>query len=49
MDQRNNIDKRLSGLSSLIGNTPLLEIELKYKGDEKCSFTENGNIKTLIY
>jgi cysteine synthase A len=33
MDQKNNIEKRLTGLSSLIGNTPLLEIKLKYKGD----------------
>jgi cysteine synthase A len=35
MDQKNDIDKRLSGLSSLIGNTPLLEINLKYKGDPR--------------
>ncbi|RLD93567.1 MAG: cysteine synthase [Bacteroidetes bacterium] len=33
MDQKNAIEKRLTGLSSLIGNTPLLEIKLKYKGD----------------
>ncbi len=33
MDQKNVVNKRLTGLSSLIGNTPLLEIELKYKGD----------------
>jgi cysteine synthase A len=33
MDQMNAIEKRLTGLSSLIGNTPLLEIKLKYKGD----------------
>jgi len=33
MDQKTAIEKRLSGLSSLIGNTPLLEIELKFKGD----------------
>ena len=33
MDKKNKIEKRLSGLSSLIGNTPLLEIKLKYKGD----------------
>ena len=35
MDQKNDIEKRLSGLSSLIGNTPLLEINLKYKGDPR--------------
>lgn len=33
MDQKSAIEKRLTGLSSLIGNTPLLEIELTYKGD----------------
>ena len=35
MDQKNAIEKRLTGLSSLIGNTPLLEIKLKYKGDTR--------------
>jgi cysteine synthase A len=35
MDQKNDIDKRLSGLSSLIGNTPLLEMNLSYKGDPR--------------
>ena len=35
MDQKNAIEERLSGLSSLIGNTPLLEIKLKYKGDTR--------------
>jgi cysteine synthase A len=29
------VKKRLNGLSSLIGNTPLLEIRLKYKGNER--------------
>jgi cysteine synthase A len=33
MEQITTIENRLTGLSSLIGNTPLLEIELKYKGD----------------
>ena len=35
MDQKNAIEERLAGLSSLIGNTPLLEIKLKYKGDTR--------------
>ena len=35
MDQTNTIEERLSGLSSLNGNTPLLEIKLKYKGDPR--------------
>jgi len=32
MDLNNTTNERLAGLSSLIGNTPLLEINLKYKG-----------------
>lgn len=35
MEQGTEIEKRLNGLSSLVGNTPLLEIRLKYKGDER--------------
>ena len=35
MEQVNTIQKRLKGLSCLVGNTPLLEILLKYKGDER--------------
>ena len=35
MEQVNTIEKRLKGLSSMVGNTPLLEILLKYKGDER--------------
>jgi len=35
MDQNNAIEERLTGLSSLIGNTPLLEIKLKYKGEPR--------------
>ena len=35
MEQKIAIEDRLSGLSSLIGNTPLLEINLKYKGDKR--------------
>lgn len=32
MDHRITTEERLSGLSSLIGNTPLLEVNLKYRG-----------------
>ena len=35
MEQKIAIEDRLSGLSSLIGNTPLLEINLIYKGDKR--------------
>ncbi len=40
MDQKNAIEKRLAGLSSLIGNTPLLEIKLKYKGDQRLIYAK---------
>lgn len=35
MNQTTPIEDRLSGLSSLIGNTPLLEINLKYRGENR--------------
>lgn len=34
MEHVNTIGKRLKGLSSLVGNTPLLEILMSYKGQE---------------
>lgn len=35
MELITTIEEQLSGLSSLIGNTPLLEIRLTYKGDQR--------------
>ena len=35
---------RLRGLACLIGNTPLLEIKLKYKGEIRCIFAKAENL-----
>lgn len=40
MEQAKTNENRLKGLSSLVGNTPLLEIRLKYKGDERLIFAK---------
>ena len=44
MDQKALLEKRLHGLSSLIGNTPLLEISLKYKGSPRKVFAKAENL-----
>lgn len=44
MDVETDILERLSGLSSLIGNTPLLQINLKYKGDLRCIYAKAENL-----
>ena len=33
-------EKRIQGLSSLIGNTPLLSMRFRYKGEERTVFTK---------
>ncbi len=40
MNQNRSIKKRLIGLTSLIGNTPLLEIQLKYKGKRRLVYAK---------
>jgi cysteine synthase A len=44
MDQKTSQEKRLNGLSSLIGNTPLLEINLKYKGIPRQVYAKAENL-----
>jgi len=45
MNKEMNIaSSRLSGLSSLIGNTPLLKICLKYKGEERTIYAKAENL-----
>jgi cysteine synthase A len=44
MDQNTLMEKRLKGLSSLIGNTPLLEISLKYKGKHRMVYAKAENL-----
>lgn len=39
----NSINKRLKDISPLIGNTPLLEIKLKYKGEDRSIFAKSEN------
>lgn len=39
----NNYDKRIKGLSALIGNTPLLEISFKYKKESRKIYTKAEN------
>lgn len=43
MDQQ-TLEQRLNGLSSLIGNTPLLEINLLYKGSPRRVFAKAENL-----
>jgi cysteine synthase A len=38
------LDSRISGLSSLIGNTPLLCVEYRYKGKERCLYAKAENL-----
>lgn len=40
----NAFEKRIIGLSSLIGNTPLLEINLKYKGEDRKIYAKAENM-----
>lgn len=40
MHNNSSIDKRIEGLNSLIGNTPLLEISFKYKGESRRIFAK---------
>lgn len=40
MHNNSSIDKRIAGLNSLIGNTPLLEISFKYKGEPRRIFAK---------
>ncbi len=39
-----DVDSRISGLSSLIGNTPLLCVEYSYKGKERCLYAKAENL-----
>jgi len=41
---RNRIDKKFSGLSYLIGNTPLLEIEFTFKNQKKKIYAKAENL-----
>jgi len=51
MDSTLVVEKRLSGLKAMVGNTPLLEIKLKYKGEKRTLFAKaehlnmSGSIK----
>ena len=40
MDERDSINKSMESLYSLIGNTPLLEINFKYKGEQRRIFAK---------
>ncbi len=40
----NTYSQRISGLSSLIGNTPVLEIELEYKGQNRKLYAKAENL-----
>jgi len=46
----NNINNRINDISPLIGNTPLLKIKLKYKGEDRIIFAkaENYNLTGSI-
>lgn len=39
-----NLQQKISGLSKLIGNTPLLEIEFLYKGEKRTIFAKAENL-----
>ena len=39
-----DINKRILGLSSLIGNTPLLAINFKYKGENRVLYAKAENL-----
>jgi len=38
------VEKRIKGLSGMIGNTPLLEIHLLYEGEERIIYAKAENL-----
>jgi cysteine synthase A len=44
MSGRSEIQQRINGLSSLIGNTPVLEIEFRYRGDKRKIYAKAENL-----
>jgi len=44
MIMEKTLTKRIQGISSLIGNTPLLAIEFEYKGTRRTEFMLKLNI-----